>query len=77
MGMFTQQQERAAPLPTVVAPARLVRISLAATVTGLTEKAIRRKIEDGVWAEGKHYHRRGGGVYIDLRAYERWVETGL
>jgi hypothetical protein len=68
--------QRPEPLPVVVAPARMVRICLAAALTGLTEKAIRRKIEDGAWAEGRHYHRRDGGVYIDLRGYERWVETG-
>ena len=36
-----------------LAPARFVTIELAARLIGLTEKAIRRKIEDGIWAEGR------------------------
>ena len=31
---------------------RFVRIALVAQLTGYTEKAIRRKIEEGVWLEG-------------------------
>lgn len=58
-----------------VAPARFVTIELGATVTGLTEKAIRRKIEDGVWIEGREYRRQvdDGRIYIDLKGYEAWV----
>lgn len=67
------------PQPTVaqMAPASYVLIPLAATVTGLTEKAIRVKIEEGVWLEGREY-RRGpdGRIYISLRGYEQWVEAG-
>lgn len=43
-----------------VAPARFVTIELAEVVIGLTAKAIRRKIEDGILAEGKQYRRRDG-----------------
>jgi hypothetical protein len=35
-----------------IEPAPYVTISLAATITDLTEKAIRRKIEEGKWLEG-------------------------
>lgn len=63
------------PEPTLLlAPARFVRIRLAAAITGLTEKAIRRKIERGVWLEGKHWRRADGGIYIDTKAVEKWVE---
>lgn len=64
--------------PTVVqvAPARFVTIDLASAMSGLTEKAIRRMIEDAVWAEGKHYRRRHGRVYIDMKEFELWVEKG-
>jgi len=61
--------------PVLVAPARFVRIRLAAAIMGLTEKAIRRKIERGVWLEGKHWRRADGGIYIDTRAVEKWVEV--
>lgn len=63
-----------APIPTItLAPVRFVTIDLAATLTGLTAKAIRRKIERGFWLEGRQYKRQDGGVYVDLRAYEAWV----
>ena len=60
-----------------LAPASYVLIPVAAAVTGLTEKAIRKKIEIGVWLEGRQY-RRGpdGHVYISLKGYEQWVEAG-
>lgn len=53
---------------------RFVRIPLAAKVLGLTEKAIRRKIEDGIWREGSEYVRGPDGrIYIDLRGVSRWL----
>jgi hypothetical protein len=57
-----------------ITPARFVTIPLAASVTGLTQKAIRLKIDRGVWADGLQY-RRGpdGRIYIDLKGYESWV----
>ncbi|MDR5739173.1 MULTISPECIES: excisionase [unclassified Caballeronia] len=56
-------------------PTHYVTVSIAAAITGLTEKAIRRKIEDGKWVEGREYRRSpDSGIFIDLRAYEKWVE---
>lgn len=61
----------------VVAPAQYVTISLAAAVIGLTEKAIRRKIEDGKWIEGREYRRSpDGGIFISLKGFVSWVELG-
>jgi hypothetical protein len=63
------------PVPQLqIAPARFVVIPLGAAVTGLTEKAIRRKIDEGVWREGFEY-RRGpdGRIFVDLDGYARWV----
>jgi len=58
-----------------VAPAAYVTIPLAATITGLTEKAIRRKIEDGKWIEGREFRRSpDGGIFISMRGYIKWVE---
>ncbi|WP_050858836.1 hypothetical protein [Paracidovorax oryzae] len=48
---------------------------MAHILTGLTQKAIRRKIERGIWLEGKHWRRRDGGIFIDMREYDKWVET--
>ena len=61
-----------------VAPAPYVVISLASTVTGLSEKAIRRKIEEGIWLEGREYVRGPDGhIYISMKGYTTWVEMGL
>lgn len=58
-----------------IAPAPYVTIGLAAAITGLTEKAIRRKIEDGKWLEGREYRRSpDGGIFISIRGYQQWVE---
>ena len=60
-----------------VAPAPYVTIPLAAMITGLTEKAIRRKIEEGKWIEVREYRRSpDGGIFISIRGYQQWVESG-
>lgn len=70
--MSSTAEQPAAPVQ--VAPWPYVRIPLAAVCTGLTEKAIRRKIEEGKWLEGREYVRRDGEVYISCEGYKRWVE---
>ncbi|WP_396330408.1 excisionase [Burkholderia anthina] len=61
--------------PTLVAPAPYVTVALAAMITGLTEKAIRRKIEDGKWLDGREYRRSpDGGIFISIKGYQQWVE---
>lgn len=43
---------------------------------GYTEKAIARKVETGVWREGKEYRRAPDGhIMIDLEGVRRWVEN--
>lgn len=55
----------------------LVTIEKAEERTGLSEKAIRRKIERGIWVDGREYYRApDGGVFISLRGYELWVVSG-
>lgn len=57
-----------------VAPAPYVTIPLAATITGLSEKAIRRKIEDGKWLDGREYRRSpDGGIFISIEGFAKWV----
>jgi len=52
----------------------LVTVRKASTVTGLTEKAIRRKIEVGKWQRGHHYHvSPDHGIFIDLDAIRNWI----
>lgn len=58
-----------------VSPAPYITVALAAIITGLSEKAIRRKIEDGKWIEGREYRRSpDGGIFISLKGYQQWVE---
>lgn len=62
------------PCDATITPARYVLPHLAASITGLTIKAINRKIETGVWADGKQYHKAPDGRnYIDMKGYESWV----
>lgn len=64
--------------PITVASAPYVLIPLASIMTGLSEKAIRRKIEEAVWIEGREYIRAADGhVYISIKGYTAWVEKGL
>jgi hypothetical protein len=54
-----------------------VTILLAAAMTGCSPKAIRRKIEAGVWVEGREFRRAPDGhVLISVKGYELWVERG-
>lgn len=60
-------------------PDQCVRVRRAAAVLGLSEKAIRRRIEDGYWCEGKEYHRKRAKpgsraqIWVDLPAVAAWV----
>lgn len=63
--------------PTVqVVSARFVTIELAAAMTGFSPAAIRAKINKGVWIEDRQWIKREGRVLIDMRGYEKWVESG-
>ena len=66
----------APPRLIMVAPAPYVTIPVAAAMTGLTEKAIRRKMEDGKWIEGREYRRSpDGGIFISIKGFTSWVEA--
>jgi len=73
--MRTAEREKPISEIAQVAPAPYITIALAAVITGLSEKAIRRKIEDGKWLEGREYVRSpDGGIFISMTGYKRWVE---
>jgi hypothetical protein len=56
-------------------PLRYVTVEAFAEMTGYSAKAVRRKIEDGVWREGREYRRAPDRrVLVDTRAFEKWVE---
>lgn len=56
---------------------RYVTVARAEALTGLSAKAMEHMRAKGVWAQGIHYRVRNGRIFIDLVAYERWVETGV
>jgi hypothetical protein len=54
---------------------RYVRLPLFEQLTGYTQKAVRRKIERGVWVEGRQFRRAPDGhILIDMEGYKKWVE---
>ena len=72
----TTHARRAQPVAPLK-PAPYVTIPVAATITGYSSKAIRRKIESGVWLENREFRRAPDGhVLISLKGYEQWVEEG-
>ena len=57
---------------------KYITIAKFALASGYTEKAIRRKIEEGVWLENRHYRRAPDGhVLIDVEGVQQWVEGQL
>lgn len=63
--------------PVYIAPDRFVTIGLYATISGFTEKAIRRKIEDGKWLADREFKRAPDGhIMIDREGVQRWVQKG-
>lgn len=52
----------------------LVKLQLFCEQSGFTDKAIRRKIEDGRWLEHHEYVRApDGSILIDQEGYELWA----
>ena len=51
-----------------------VTIERASVLTGYSQKAIRRKIEDGVWLEGDLWFKAPDGrILIDMEGYNKWA----
>lgn len=54
---------------------KYVLVPVFCSITGYTDKAVRRKIEDGIWRQGTHYRKAPDGhVTMDMQAYYKWVE---
>jgi hypothetical protein len=54
---------------------RFVLINRFAELTGYSEKAVRCKIDEGVFIQGVHYKKAPDGrISIDLETYARWVQ---
>jgi hypothetical protein len=60
----------------MISPAKYVKLPLFESVTGYTEKAVRRKIEEGHWLEGGEYVRAPDGhILVNMEGYYKWVEN--
>lgn len=54
-----------------------VLIPVFCALTGYTVKAVQRKIQSGVWLQGKHYRKAPDGhITMNMQSYYRWVEGG-
>ena len=54
---------------------RYVLITKFCELTGYSDKAVRRKIEDGIWRQGHEYVKAPDGhIMIDTENYVTWVE---
>ena len=52
-----------------------ILIPVFCALTGYTDKAVRRKIADGIWIQGKHYQKAPDGhITMNLMGYYKWVE---
>lgn len=52
-----------------------VLLPMFCSLTGYTEKAVRRKIEDGVWLQGKQFRKAPDGrITMNIQEYYKWVE---
>lgn len=61
-------------LPPDRAHTRYVTVKKAATMVGLTEEAIRKRVQRGVWLEGREWVRDPlGRIMLDTEALDRWV----
>jgi hypothetical protein len=76
-------KSRASPPPPPAKPTAItmhadyVTIRFAAILTGLSQPAIRCKIGEGKWLEGREYRRSPDGhVFISMVGYAKWVERG-
>lgn len=55
-------------------PARFVTIEVFSAITGYSEKAVRRKIQEHAWRQGREYKRAPDGrLLVDMQGYEKWV----
>lgn len=60
----------------MIAPAKYVKLPLFEALTGYTEKAVRRKIEEGHWLESKEYLRAPDGhILVNMEGFYAWVEA--
>lgn len=59
-------------------PNRWVLIKRLAEITGYSEDAIRHKVKNGTWVQGRIWRKAPDGrIFINLDEFERWVESDI
>lgn len=54
---------------------RCVMIRRGAELTGYSEDAIRHKVKDGTWLQGRVWRKAPDGrIAINMTEYDKWVE---
>ena len=53
-----------------------MRIERFSAVSGVPEATVREYRKKGVWPDGVITAVRGGKIYVNFPAYNRWVPTG-
>lgn len=56
-------------------PFEFCLMTVASAATGLTVKAMERKIEEGKWIEGREYVKRDGRIFISVKGFNKWVAS--
>lgn len=47
-----------------------------AEVTGYSENAVRHKVKNGTWIQGRIWRKAPDGrIFLNLTEFERWVES--
>lgn len=55
---------------------RWVLVNRASQLIGYSEDAIRHKVKNGTWPEGRMWKKaRDGRVFINIEEVDRWVEA--
>lgn len=53
-----------------------VLIKRFAEITGYSENAIRHKVKNGTWMEGRIWRKAPDGrIFVNVVEFERWVES--
>lgn len=52
-----------------------VLINRAAELTGYSENAIRHKVKNGTWPQGRIWRKADGRIFINMEEVQRWVES--
>jgi hypothetical protein len=54
-----------------------VLINRLAEITGYSEDAVRHKVKNGTWVQGRVWRKAPDGrIFVNIEEFERWVESG-